>query len=112
MRRFGARTDNGCSIVVYIPVVRPDYCWLDERLDVASDVYGLRPNKAYQIVYRSRFVIQDLEEERSDGLSESWEVGVGRLSIDRIKVVEGVGEFRQNILGSHAAPAKMAQPLS
>ena len=58
---------------------------------------------------RSRFVVRDLEEERSDGLSKSCEVGVRRLSEDRREVVEGVGEFCHNILRSHAAPVKMVQ---
>ena len=109
---FGASTDDGRSVVVNILVVRPDSCRLEERLSVASKVCGLRTNKAYQIVDRSRFVVRDLEEERSYGLSKSCEVGIGRLSVNRIKVFEGVGEFCHNLLRSHAAPAKMARPLS
>ena len=61
---------------------------------------------------RSPFVVQDLKEERSNGLSKSREVIFGRLSVDRIEVFEGVGEFRHNLLGSHSAPANMARPLS
>ena len=61
---------------------------------------------------RSRFVVRDLKEERSDGLSKSREVGVGRLSVDRIEVVEGVGGFCHNILRSHAVTAKMVRPSS
>ena len=57
---------------------------------------------------RSHFVVQDLEKERSDGLSKSCEIRVGRLSVDRLEVVKGVGEFRHDLLGSHAAVAKMA----
>ena len=112
MRRFGAFTDDGRSIVADSLVVRPDSCRLRERLVLASDVCGLRPNKAYKIVDRSRFVVRDLIEERSEGLLKSCEVGVGWLSIDRLEVVGGVGKFRHNILGSHAAPEKMAQPSS
>ena len=61
---------------------------------------------------RSRFVIRDLKEERSDGLSKSREVGVGRLSVDGLEIIEGVGEFRHNLLGSHADPEKIAGPSS
>ena len=110
VRRFGARADDGCSIVVNCLVVIPNYCWFGERLAVASDICGLRPNKAYQIVNRARFVVRDLEEERSDDLSESCEVGFGQLYEDRIEVVKGVGEFRHNLLGRHGAP-KMVRPL-
>ena len=67
-----------------------------------------RKDQSYQIANRSRFVVRDLEEERSDGLSKSCEVGVRRLSNDRLEVVEGVGEFRDNLLGRHGAP-KMAR---
>ena len=61
---------------------------------------------------RSRFVVRDLKEERSDVISKSCEFGVGQLSIDRLEVVERVGKFRPNLLGIHAAPAKMARPSS
>ena len=60
---------------------------------------------------RAHFVVRDLEEEGSDDLSKSYKVGVGRLSDDRIEVVEGVGEFRHDLLGRHSAP-KMARPSS
>ena len=61
---------------------------------------------------RSCFILRDLKEERSDGLSKSGEVGVGRFSVNWLEAVEGVGEFRHNLFGSHAAPAKMARLLS
>ena len=61
---------------------------------------------------RSRFVVRDLKEERSDGLSKSCEVVVGGLSVDWFEVVEGVGKIRQNLFGSHAALPKMARPSS
>ena len=61
---------------------------------------------------RYRFVIRDLKEERSDVLSNYCEIGVGRLSDDRLKVVGGVGKFCHNLLRSRAAPAKMVRPLS
>ena len=111
VRRFSARTNDGRSAVVNGLVVRPDSCRLRKRLAVASNVCGLRPNKAYKIVDRYRFIVQDLEEERSDGLSKYCEVGVGRLSDDLPEVVKGVGEFCHNLLGRHGAP-KMARPLS
>ena len=60
----------------------------------------------------ARFVVRDLKEERSDGLSKSCEIEVGRFSVDRLEFVEGVGEFRHNLFRSHAAPAKMARPSS
>ena len=110
--RFGARTDNDRSVVVNVCIVGPESCWLGERLNVASDVSGFQTNKADEVVDRSSCVIRDLKEERSDGLSKSREVGVGRLSVDWLEVVEGVGEFSQNLVGSHAAPAKIAVPLS
>ena len=111
VRRFGTRADNGRSVFVDCLVVRPDSCWLGERLAVASDVCGLRLNKSYQIVNRSVFVVRYLEEERSDGLLKYCEVGVGRFSDDRLKFVEGVGEFRHDLFGRHGAP-KMARPFS
>ena len=109
---FRARTDDGRSVVVYVFIVGPESCGIEERLVVASGVSSLRPNKADEVVDRSRFVIRDLKEERSDGLSKSREVGVVRLSIDGLKVVEGVGEFRHNLLRSHHALSKMARPSS
>ena len=72
------RTDDGLSVVINIFVVRPDSCRLGERRAVASDVCGPRPTEAYQIVERPRFVVRDPKEERSNGLSKSCEVGVGR----------------------------------
>ena len=98
---------DGRSVVVNFLVVRPDSFWFRERLAVASDVCGLRPNKANQIVNPSRFVVRDLEEERSNGLLKSCEVGVRQLSNDRLEVVDGVGEFRHNLLSHHSVP-KMA----
>ena len=109
--RFGARADDGRSVVVNVLVERPDSYWFGERLAVTSNVCGLRLNEAYQIVDRSCFVVRDLEEERSDGLSKSCEVGVGRLSGDQLEIVEGVGEFCHNPLRRHGA-LKMARPLS
>ena len=90
---FRARTDDGRSVVVYVFIVGPESCGIEERLVVASGVSSLRPNKADEVVDRSRFVIRDLKEERSDGLSKSREVGVGRLSVDGIEVVDGVSKF-------------------
>ena len=109
VRRFSARANDGRSIVVNSFIVVPDSCWFRERLDVASNVCVLRPNKADQIVSCARFVLQDLEEERSDGLSKSCEVGVGQLSDDRLEVVEGVGKFRHGLLERRSAP-KMVRP--
>ena len=111
MRRFGAHSDNSRSVVVNCLVVCPDFCRFGERLAVVSDVCGLWPNKAYQIVNRSRLVVWDLEEERSDGLSKYCKLGVGWVSDDWLEVVEGVGEFRHNLLGRHGV-SKMARPLS
>ena len=110
MRRFGARTDDGLSIVVNSLTVRSNSCWLGERVSIVSDVCVLRTNEVYQIVDSSRFFVRDLEKERSNGLSKSCEVGVGRLSDDRLEVVEGWDEFCHNLLGRHGAP-KIARPL-
>ena len=110
--RFGARTDNGRGDVVNVCIVGPDSFRLGECLVVASNLSSFRPNKANEVVDRTRFVIQDLKEEKSDGLSKSREVGVGRLSVDGLKVVKGVGEFCHNLFGGYAAPAKMAGPSS
>ena len=52
------------------------------------------------------------KEERSDVLSNYCEVGVGRLNVDRLRVVERVGEFLHNLLGSRAVLAKMARLFS
>ena len=93
VRRFDARADDGRGVVVDCLVVRPDSYWLGKHLAVTSDVCGLRPNKAYQNVNRSCFVVQDLKEERSNSLTKSCEVGVGRLSDDLREVVEGVGRI-------------------
>ena len=82
-----ARTDDSCSVVVYGRVVDPDSCGLRERLDVASDVSSLHPNKANEVMDGARFVIQDLKKERSDSLSKSREVGIGRLSVDGLEVI-------------------------
>ena len=110
MCRFSALADDSRSVVVRFFVVSPESCWFGESLSVARDVWGLRPNKANQIVNCARFVVQDLDEERSNGLSKSCEVGVRRFSDDRLKVVKGVGESRHNLLGRHSAP-KMARLL-
>ena len=107
---FGARTYDNRSVVVNVCIVGPNSCRIREHLAVASNVSSLRPNKADEVVDRSRFVIGDLKEETSNGLSKSREVGVGWLSIDGIEVVEGVGGFFHNLLGSHTVPAKMAGP--
>ena len=63
-------------------------------------------------MYSSRFVIWDLYQERRDGFLKSGDIGVGRLSCDRLKLVEHVGEFRHDLFWSHPAPAKMAGPSS
>ena len=111
VRHFSARTDNERSVVVDGFVVSPDYSGFRERCAVARNICGLCPNKADWIVDRARFVIRDLEEEGGDGLSKSCKVGFGRFSDNRLEVVEGVGEFRHDLLGHHSAP-KIARPSS
>ena len=59
--QIGLRTDNGHSVVIDIRIIGPDSCGLGERLAVAGNVSGLRPNKADEVVDCSRFVIQDLQ---------------------------------------------------
>ena len=79
------------------------------------DICSLRPNKSDGIVDCACFVIRDLKKERSDGLSDSCKVGVGRLSIDRLEVVKGMQEFCQNLFGSHStlemAPCRRLRSL-
>ena len=79
-----------------------------ERLSVAVDVGSLRPNEADKIMYCARFVIWDLHQDWRDGLPKSCQVGIGRLSGDRLEVIESVREFRHDIFWSHAAPSKVA----
>ena len=93
MCRFGARTDDRHSVVVDVFIVGPDSCLLGECFAIASDICGFRPNKANRVVDRSHLVVRDLKKERRDGLSKSCEVGVGRLSVNQLEVVKGVGEF-------------------
>ena len=82
VHRFSACADNGRSVVVNCFVVRPDSFWFGERLALARDVCGLWSNEADHIVNRARFVVRDLEEERSDGLPKYFEVVVVWLSND------------------------------
>ena len=91
MRRFSTREDDGHSVVVDFFVVRPDSCGFGERLSVARNISGLRPNKANQVVERAPFVVRDMEEKGSDGLSNSCEVRIGEISDDRLKFFKGVG---------------------
>ena len=91
MCRLGAHTDNFRSVAINVCIVGPESYGIGELLAVASDVSSLRPNKANEVVDRSCFIIQDLKEERNDGLSKSCEVGFGRFSVDGIEVFEGVG---------------------
>ena len=85
--------DDGRSVVVYVCIVDPEYSGLGERLAVTINVSSLQLNKADEFVDFSCFVIQDLKEERSDGLSKSREIGIRRLFVDGLKVVKEVGEF-------------------
>ena len=62
-------------------------------------------------MHRARFVIQDLEKEGRDDLPDSCKVGVGQLSGDRLKLIEGMGEFCHDIFGRHSA-SKMVRPSS
>ena len=52
---------------------------------------------------RARFVIRDLKKEGSDGLSDYCKAGVGRLSGNRLKLIEGMSKFRHDIFGRHSA---------
>ena len=111
MCRFSARVNDGRSVVVNSFIIGPDSFWFGECLAVASNVCGFRLNEVDLIVDHSCFVVRNLEEERSDCLLKSFEVGVGPLSNDWFEVDKGVGEFRHDILGRHSAP-KIVQPLS
>ena len=59
-------------------------------------------------MYCACFVIQDLQQEKRDGLPKSCQVGIGRLSVNWIEVIESVREFCHDLFWSHAAPSKMA----
>ena len=48
----------------------------------ARDICSLRPNKSNVVVDHACFVIQDLEEEGRDCLSDSCKVIIGQLSGD------------------------------
>ena len=59
----------------------------------------------------AHFVIQDLEKEGRDDLPDSCEIGVGRLSSDRLELIEGMRKFHYDLFGRHFR-AKMACPSS
>ena len=77
MFSFCAPADNGRSVVVDGGILRSDPRGFGECRSVAHDVCGLRPNEADEVMHRSCFVIQDLEEEGRNDLPDSCEVGVG-----------------------------------
>ena len=52
-------------------------------------------------MHGSRFVVRDLKEERRHDLPDSCEVGVGRLSVNRLELIELIGEFCHDFLGHH-----------
>ena len=62
-------------------------------------------------MHRAYFFIWDLEKEGRDDLPDYCEVGVGRLSGDRLELIEGMRKFHYDLFGRHFR-AKMACPLS
>ena len=101
VRSFCARTDDGCGVVVNFVIVRTHPCGFKECRSVAGGVCCLRPDEANQVVHGSRFVVQDLKEERLHDLPDLREVGVGRLPVDQLEFLERIGEFCHNFLGRH-----------
>ena len=93
--------DKGRSLVVDKGIVRSDPCRFGVCRAVASDICSLWPNEAYEVMHIACFVIQDLEKKGRDDLLDFSEVGLGRLPGDRIKVLEGMSEFRHDLLGRH-----------
>ena len=98
MRSFCARTAYGQGVFVNGGIVRPNPHGLEECCAVARDVCCLQPNDADEVMRCSRLVVRDLQEERRENLPDSCEVVVGRLSDDRLKVLERISDFRHDLL--------------
>ena len=56
-------------------------------------------NEADEVVHGSRFVVRDLKDDRRYDLPDSPKVGVGRLSVYRIELIERIGEIFHNFSG-------------
>ena len=78
---FFARTDNGRGIVIDPRVVSANSCGFNKFRSVAHCVRCHQPNEAGEVVFTSRFFLQDLEEERRHYLPDSREGGVRRLDV-------------------------------
>ena len=96
---FRTRTDDSRGIVVYCRVVSSHLCGFNECRAVARCVRCHRPNEADEVVGSSRFVIQDLEEERRHDLPYSSEFCFGWLSAYRLEFFKRIGEFCHDFSG-------------
>ena len=76
VHRFRARAEDRRDIVIDRHVVGANACGFRELRAIARCVRCHRPNEADEVAGSSRFVIQDLEEERRHDLPYSSEVGV------------------------------------
>ena len=101
VRSFRARMDDGRGIVVDFCIVCPHPRRFEEFRAVARGVCYLRPNEADEVLHGSRFVVQDLKEERGHDLTDSCEVGVVRLPVNWLEFLERIGELYHDFLGSH-----------
>ena len=101
VRCFRARTDNGRGIVINLRILSANSCGFDEFRAVVRSVRCHLPNEANEVVCDYRFVVTDLEEERRHDLTDSREVGVGRLAVYRLEFFERIGEFCHNFLRRH-----------
>ena len=107
-----SRPDDVRSNVVDLDIVCPDPLGFGESFAVAFDICALQPNDGDEIMLPSRFVVRDLQEERCDGILKYGEVGVRSFLRDQLKVIDCCREFRDDLIRSHPAPAKMAGPSS
>ena len=101
VRRFRARADDSCVIVINRCVVGANSCGFDEFRNIACCVHCHLPNQADEVVCPSRFVVRDLEEERRHDLLDSREVGVGRLAVYQIELFNQISKFCRGIFGRH-----------
>ena len=76
VRRFCARADNGCGIVIDCRVVVSNACGFGKLRAIVRCLHCHRPNESNGVVCAPRFVVRNLEEERRHDLPYSREVGV------------------------------------
>ena len=101
MCRFCARSDDGRSAVVDGEIVGSNPRGFGKCRALARDIFSLRTIEANEFMHRACFVIPILEKEGRNDLSDSGEVGNGRLPSHRLKLFKEMGEFCHNLLGHH-----------